>query len=74
MEYVTIKKKKIFVNNNDLYIANMDINSFSEIKKLRKHSNLKGLYLEGNKIAVMDRLNSLVNLSSNKFEGIITKQ
>jgi hypothetical protein len=62
MDYVKIKKKRVFIDNGILYLEHFDIHEINEIKRLNKFPDLFALYLEKNKLTKIDRINHLVNL------------
>jgi len=60
MDYVKIKKNRVFVNDGNLFLNNYELNEIREIKKLKQCSNLKGLYLEHNQLTKIEGLGEII--------------
>jgi len=69
MDYVKINKKRVFITNGNLFLDNYNINEIRDIKKLKSYPNLKGLFLENNKLTKIEGLDHLVNLNKLHLEG-----
>ena len=54
MEIVKIRKKRIFIDNGELYLESFDLDSIKDIKGLKRCRNLKAIYLEKNNISELE--------------------
>jgi len=61
-EFVEINGEKINIYNDILHLSNKEIKDIDDIKNLEKLTNLKELYLNGNKISEIKGLEKLTKL------------
>ncbi|MBD3341503.1 MAG: hypothetical protein GF353_20535 [Candidatus Lokiarchaeota archaeon] len=60
--FVNIKKKRILVKNDLLYLGNMNIYNMTEIRGLEKLTELRILIIYKNRITQISHLGSLQSL------------